>query len=49
MVSSDDLSRKSSHGPAIVDEQTATTVVPPGWTLRVDELGNLLVTNGEDA
>jgi N-methylhydantoinase A len=37
-------------GPAIVDEQTATTVVPPGWTLRVGALGTLLLTNvGEDA
>ena len=30
-------------GPAIVDEQTATTVVPPGWTLRLAEAGSLLL------
>jgi N-methylhydantoinase A len=36
-------------GPAIVDEQTATTVVPPGWTLHVDALGTLMLTKaGED-
>ena len=37
-------------GPAIVDEQTATTVIPPGWRLRVGALGTLLLTHvGEDA
>ena len=48
-VSRDELAQELS-GPAIVDEQTATTVVPPGWTLRVGALGTLLLTNGgEDA
>lgn len=32
------------RGPAIVEEETATTAVPPGWQGRVDELGNLLLT-----
>ena len=31
-------------GPAIIDEQTATTVVPPSWKVRVDEIGTLLLT-----
>ena len=49
MVSRDELAEELA-GPAIVDEQTATTVVPPGWTLRVGALGTLLLTNvGEDA
>ncbi|MCK2238250.1 MULTISPECIES: hydantoinase/oxoprolinase family protein [unclassified Crossiella] len=30
-------------GPAIVLEDTATTVVPPGFTLSVDSLGSLVV------
>ncbi|MFK8016961.1 MAG: hydantoinase/oxoprolinase family protein [Gammaproteobacteria bacterium] len=30
-------------GPLIVEEQSATTVVPPGWTTRVDEAGNLIL------
>jgi N-methylhydantoinase A len=30
-------------GPAIVDEQTATTVVPPGWILQAGETGVLLL------
>ena len=32
------------RGPAIVEEETATTAVPPGWQGRVDELGNLILT-----
>jgi N-methylhydantoinase A len=43
VVSRDEL-ENDLPGPAIVDEQTATTVVPPGWTLRVGELGTLLLT-----
>jgi N-methylhydantoinase A len=35
-------------GPAIVVEQTATTVVPPGSEVRVDELGTLVIAIGED-
>ncbi len=31
-------------GPAIVSEYSATTVVPPGWSARVDVFGNLLLT-----
>ena len=31
-------------GPAIVAEDTATTVIEPGWRGRVDRLGNLILT-----
>lgn len=30
-------------GPAIIEEKGATTVVPPGWSVRIDALGNLLL------
>jgi N-methylhydantoinase A len=30
-------------GPAIVCEYSATTAVPPGWRLRVDRVGGLLL------
>ena len=30
-------------GPAIVDEEGSTTVLPPGWTARVDAVGNLVL------
>ena len=48
VVSRDELADELS-GPAIVDEQTATTVVPPGWTLRVGALGRCCSQGGEDA
>jgi N-methylhydantoinase A len=31
------------RGPAIVDEWTMTTVVPPGWNCRCDDYGNLIL------
>jgi N-methylhydantoinase A len=35
---------ESRDGPAIVEEDSSTTVVPPGYAIEVDEVGNLLVT-----
>lgn len=35
-------------GPLVIEEEGATTVVPPGRSLRVDEFGNLLITKGGD-
>jgi N-methylhydantoinase A len=39
------------EGPAVVEETTATTVVPPGATLRVDSFGTLVISvpEGEQA
>ena len=31
------------QGPVVVEEVESTTVVPPGWALRVDDLGNLIL------
>jgi N-methylhydantoinase A len=31
-------------GPLVVEEDTATTVVPPGYKILVDPLGNMLIT-----
>lgn len=31
-------------GPVVIEEQSSTTVVPPGYAVAVDDLGNLLVT-----
>jgi N-methylhydantoinase A len=30
-------------GPAVIDEMSATTLVPPGWSLRIDPAGNLVL------
>jgi N-methylhydantoinase A len=32
------------EGPIVVEEQSSTTVVPPGYEMTVDRLGNLLIT-----
>ena len=34
-------------GPAIVEQPDTTTVVPPGWTARVEESGNLLLRRSQ--
>ncbi len=34
------------NGPALIVEQVSTTLLEPGWTLRVDALGNLLLNKG---
>ncbi len=34
----------SMQGPALVIDAVSTTVVEPGWTIRVDALGNLILT-----
>ena len=36
-------SGRKLQGPAIVDEWTMTTVVPPGWDCMCDEYGNLIL------
>ncbi len=41
----DGLRRGSeTPGPAIITEATATTVVEPGWTAKVDDYDNLILT-----
>ena len=38
---------KTPHeGPVIVEEYDATCLVPPGWTARLDEFGNIAMTRG---
>ena len=36
-------------GPAIVEEKTSTTLVPPGFSARVDEYGNIIISRRESA
>jgi N-methylhydantoinase A len=32
------------HGPLVIEEETATSVIPPGYEALVDEFGNIIVT-----
>jgi N-methylhydantoinase A len=38
----------SIDGPALVTEYTAATVLPPGCSARVDNIGNLVISIGEE-
>ena len=40
---------KTMASPVIVEEESATTVVPPGYTIAIDTFGNMLITAGESA
>jgi len=31
-------------GPALIEAADSTTVVPPGWTVCCDRIGNLMIT-----
>ena len=35
---------KKIDGPLVIEEETATTVIPPAYILEKDEFGNLLIT-----
>jgi N-methylhydantoinase A len=37
----------SLSGPLVIEEETATTVVPPGWSARVDDNANIIITPEE--
>ena len=37
----------TTQGPVIVEEKSATTVVPPGWSLSQDALGSLILKRGK--
>ena len=48
VLARDRLPAGASHaGPAIVDEEGATTVVPPEWRLQVLDSGDLLMERGD--
>jgi N-methylhydantoinase A len=49
VVRREDLRRGAEvEGPAVISEQTATTVVPPGARVTVDPLGTLVLSVGEE-
>ena len=38
-----DLAQDTRQGPLLIDEYDATTLVPPGCSVRLDEFGNILI------
>ncbi|WP_262696185.1 hydantoinase/oxoprolinase family protein [Kordiimonas aquimaris] len=36
------------QSPAVVEEASATTIIPPGYTFKIDDIGNLLIQSEED-
>ena len=43
IMSRADLDSNDSHGPLIIEEYDSTTVVPPGWTVTLDGLQNIVM------
>lgn len=41
--------RQAFKSPAVVEETSATTIIPPGYTFQIDDTGNLLIQSEEDA
>jgi N-methylhydantoinase A len=39
---------ESVTGPAVLLQEDATTVIPPGWAARVDGWGNLIITQSRE-
>lgn len=37
------------HSPAVVEEASATTIIPPGYSFSIDTIGNLLIQSEGDA
>ena len=45
IVARDSLSADyRGSGPLVIEEQSATTVVPPGWHVAIDRLGSIVLT-----
>jgi N-methylhydantoinase A len=41
------LRGKGRSGPLIIDEYDSTVVIPPGWTARLDRIGNIVMDFGD--
>ena len=33
----------AGHGPIVINELSCTTVVPPGWSVTLDAIGNIVM------
>lgn len=41
-----DLQGARARGPMLVEEDNSTTVIPPGWTVHLDEWSNIILNQG---
>ena len=48
VITRGDLDATGRPGPAVVEEYDSTVVVPPGWGMRCDEYGNILLRMAAD-
>jgi N-methylhydantoinase A len=49
VIQRSNLDASPRHGPLIVEEYDATTLVPPGWTIRRDDRDLLFIQRSEQA
>jgi N-methylhydantoinase A len=42
------LAEDKLTGPALIEAADSTTVVPPGWNVRCDRIGNLMITRSSE-
>ena len=48
VLARDDLSAEAAvAGPAILEDEDATTIVPPGWTVSPEAAGSLRLRRGD--
>ena len=40
-------SNNKFNGPAIIQESTATTIIPPNYSIVKDDFGNIIITKEE--
>ena len=43
LTSRQSLDTSAQDGPLVIEEYDSTTIVPPGWTAKIDQLKNILV------
>ncbi len=43
LTSRQSLDTSAQNGPLVIEEYDSTTIVPPGWTAKIDQLKNILV------
>lgn len=49
IVARDRLSSSyAAEGPLVIEEQSATTIVPPNWRISIDAMGSIILSKGDN-